>query len=257
MTTAANLAVSLLAAQARGDTRWFGLGEGQMPAAATADFVATAQGERLLDLADQSLDTVLSLHALASCQDPVARLREWRRVLREGGQLVLLSRAQPAAGEAHMAPQLLVTLLNSIGGFQITRIDEPEAGSYCLAAERQLVAGVRMPLGSIGPEVAGLARGDNAARAEFYFQFGAMLLQCQDAPLAETCFRRSLQLDARSSECLFGLGMAHGMQGGWDEAVESLQQAVALAPASEEAHRWLELARQRCADTGFALADAP
>lgn len=252
MTKTANAARQRLVSRVRGETRWFGVTTGEVPEAVTADFTATAQGEVLTDVGDQSLDTVAAIGALEACADPIARLREWRRVLRPGGQLLLCSNR---TGNTGVAPKLVVGLLNALGGFQITTLDDAEADSFVLFAERSVVAGIRMPLGSMGPELAGLATADGGARAELYFQFGAMLLQVKDAPLAETCFQRSLGIDARSAESMFGLGMAHGMQDRWEEALESLQKAVALAPANGEAQRWLLLARTRCDELATTLAD--
>lgn len=203
----------------------------------------------VIDQADGSADVVLGLHALERARDPAGCLREWRRVLKEDGQLVLVLRSPSAPRlpdqRQSFTPGYLVALLNLVGGFHVEQLTEIEPGvNYQMRARRQLVAEVRMPLGSVALQVARSANTAKAARAEMLFQFGSLLLQTDEAALAEQCFRRAMDHEPAGPEALFGLGMSRFVQGRYGEALTELQRAQTLRPQDPEIRRWVATAQR-------------
>jgi ubiquinone/menaquinone biosynthesis C-methylase UbiE len=77
-----------MAAQAQ--ERLAGRGGGRGGVSAAVEAVAVADAERGLPYADGSFDTVLDAFGLCSYEDPVAALREMRRVCRPDGRVLLL-----------------------------------------------------------------------------------------------------------------------------------------------------------------------
>ena len=188
--------------------------------------------------ADDSADAIVAL-GLPSSDSPVAEIQQWSRVLRECGTLALVT-AEP------VPPRDLVSLIRHLGGFEITgaRVIE-EHGSWLLTAERRAVAEVRGPLGTLGPHLAEVAGREESARAELYFQFGTILLQAGDPGLAMPHFASLQQIEGRTADGLFGLGMCHATLEDWGRAVTALRQAHELDPHNQQIARWLELAESR------------
>lgn len=112
----------------------------------------------LSDLADDSYDFLLSSHCLEHVANPLAALREWRRVVRPGGHLMLLL-PDPARTFDHRRPLTTFAHLRddfscSTGEDDLTHLDEiltlhdlrrdPWAGSPAdFAARSRLNAGNR------------------------------------------------------------------------------------------------------------------
>ena len=194
---------------------------------------------------------VVVVWELERMADPLACMREWRRIIREGGTLAMALRARGTSdGEAlhTFTPGYLVALINRLGGFNVTGIDEVEPGvSWTLVAERNYVAEIRGPLGTIGAELAGRARERLDARAELYFQIGTVFLQAGDPEQAEASFKNLLMIEADNADGVFGLGMSYAGQGRWQEATVELKRVVGHDPSNEDARRWLQLATERAA----------
>jgi hypothetical protein len=196
-----------------------------------------------------SVETVVAVWELEKMPDPLACMSEWRRVLTEGGRLVLTLRAPGSSDEPvqhNFTPGYLVALVNRLGGFKITTIEDAVPGSsWILVAERNQVAEIRAPLGMIGAELAGSARQSEDARSELYFQIGTVFLQAGDPAQAEACFKSMLAMEPDNTQGLFGLGMSYGTQGRWTEAQVELQRVVDREPNNEDARRWMMLAVER------------
>jgi len=243
-----------LAPFCRGRTLGFGqIGSRALPGVETRGWDSVDQGngfESLASVEDGSVDNVVVVFALERCFDPVAALSEWARVLKERGRLAMVLRfvgPEEVNPDRHaFSPQYLVSIINRVAGLQITRLDEvPGSNSWVAVAENDSTAGVRVPLGSMGRQFAILAQKNPEARAELYFQIGMIFLQSGDPWVAETCFRKQLELDPTSSDAMFGLGMAFGGQGQWGAALTELQRVAALDSKNEEVRRWLSVAQGR------------
>ncbi len=255
-----------LSAAVTGTTLLFAAPDVSVPGAQRAAFGPPAPGVEaaespdgtLREYCDGGVDVVLGHFALERCQDPAAVLRVWRRVLREGGRLVLVLRAAaaPRAGDQRQSftPGYLVSLLNAVGGFQVMALEELWPGrSYVLRAERLAVAEVRMPLGSVAPAVAEKARLLPAAKAELCFQVGVMMLQSDEPALAEQCFRRTLASERSDPETIFALGMSQFGQGRHGEALVEVERALAMRPDDRELQRWAVVLRRTVAAPAGAV----
>ncbi|MCA8958279.1 MAG: tetratricopeptide repeat protein [Planctomycetes bacterium] len=211
-------------------------------------------GSALATLHDASVDTLVSIGGLDVASDPIAALRGFARIIREGGKVVLIAtdRATPAAspGQGTFTVQGLASLLASAGGFVLTKIDAVVPGETILVvAERSAVAAVRQPLGVHGPSIVQHVAASAAARTEYYFQIGTLMLQTGDPGLAAECFGKVLQQEPNSAEAHFGLGMTYATQSRWAEAMQELGTAAALDPSNAEVKRWLALARESLSST--------
>lgn len=184
-------------------------------------------------LADGSVDTLVSVGALDTLRDPIVEIHQWRRVLREGGTLVLVP-LRPGP------PLWLMGLLGYLGGFEIAQARSlAMPGAWVVVGQRNAVAEIRGPLATLGPRLAEIARQSDAGRAELRLQVGALLLAAGDVALALQCYGTLLDSQAHLVEGLLGLGMCHGERSAWPEAEAALQQARALAPEDARVHRWL------------------
>lgn len=191
-------------------------------------------------LPDDSADGIVALGAPGALQDPVAEVGHWRRVLREGGTLAVIT-AQ------HGPPSWLASLMHHLGGLELTsaRALDSRDGPWLLVAERRAVAEVRSPLGTLGPRLAEIASRDQDALAELYFQFGTILLQSGDPTMASECFSKLQNVEGRSADGMFGRGMCHATAERWTEAIADLEQAHRLDPNNDQIERWLTLVRAR------------
>lgn len=252
--TALDREYDCLAPFCRGRTLAFGeVGQRALPGVETRAWDPVDQGngfESLASVEDGTVDNVVAVFALEECFDPVHALGEWARILKERGRLAMVFRfvgPEETNPARHVfSPQYLVSIVNRVAGLQITRLDEvPGSKSWIAVAENNSTAGVRVPLGAMGRQFAILAQKNPEARAELYFQLGMIFLQSGDPWVAETCFRKQLELEATSSDAMFGLGMAFGGQGLWQQALSELQKVAALDPQNEEVGRWLSVAKGR------------
>lgn len=200
-----------------------------------------ARGERenhdLTVYEDGSVDVIVGEGALERCADPVAALREWRRVLREGGTLALRDGPQWSAA-------CFVGVAHLVGGFEVEDVEpvEPE-GRWTLVARRRAVAEVRAPLAILGPMCAAAARRDDAAAAELRFQVGSILLQAGDPSLALACFEKLPEDQQRTAEVSFATGMCKTLLSRFDAALADLQRAASLDPRNEQIPLWIEQCR--------------
>ena len=203
-----------------------------------------------------SVETVVAVWELEKMPDPLACLREWRRVLGQDGRLVVTLHAPGRSDEPvrhTFTPSYLVALMNRLGGFNIVTIEDVVPGSsWILVAERSYVAEIRAPLGTIGADLAGRACQHEDARSELYFQIGTVFLQAGDPVQAEACFRNMLAMEPGNTHGLFGLGMSYGGQGRWNEAVVELQRVVDREPGNRDAGHWLSLAVEKSRRDGVS-----
>ena len=93
-----------------------------------------AEGDRLPWFGDNSMDFVFSSHCLEHMTDPVSALKEWHRVLKRGGYLVLIlprkdrypAVGSPGANQDHkrdFSPQDVLDNLERVGSFEILQQD--------------------------------------------------------------------------------------------------------------------------------------
>lgn len=93
-----------------------------------------ALGDKLPWFEDNSLDFVFSSHCLEHMTDPLSALREWHRVLKIEGFLVLIlprkdrypQVGSPGANKDHkqdFLPQDIINMLRKVGDFQIVQKD--------------------------------------------------------------------------------------------------------------------------------------
>lgn len=93
-----------------------------------------AEGDRLPWFDDNSLDYVFSSHCLEHIADPVSALKEWHRVLKHGGFLVLILPRKdrypvvgtPGANQDHkrdFLPRDVLDTLEKVGSFEILQED--------------------------------------------------------------------------------------------------------------------------------------
>ena len=183
---------------------------------------------------DASVDSVVALAGLDEARDPIQTLRAWRRVLKEDGSLVL----GHVGATRGLSPSFVLSLVQAVGGFECVA----EGGSPLVLVRRR-VAEIRVPLAVLGPALAAAASDSVSCRIELLFQIGTVLLQCGEAGLARACFEQVLRQEPGSAEGHFGLGMAHGSEQRWRDALCELECARRLDPDNAEVHRWLELAR--------------
>ena len=119
---------------------------GQLGVGANADKPATSDMEAdVLDLPlkDQSVDGILAKHLFEHIVDPIQALKEWRRVLKIGGKLVVLCpdyryceaiSVDPSHVHAY-TPESVASLLGAVG-FKVTRSEQVKPGYvFMVAAE--------------------------------------------------------------------------------------------------------------------------
>lgn len=90
----------------------------------------------LKPFADKSVDAILAKHLFEHLINPVKALKEWGRVLKDGGRLVIIVpdwryceaiSCDPSHTAAY-TPESLVSLIESCGGFKVTRAKSVEPG---------------------------------------------------------------------------------------------------------------------------------
>jgi SAM-dependent methyltransferase len=91
---------------------------------------------------DRRFEVVLCRHLLWALADPAAAVREWMRILRPGGRLLLIE-GQWTTG-AGMPASAIVDLLAAAGrGAAVTPLDDPTLWGHPIADERYLIASGR------------------------------------------------------------------------------------------------------------------
>lgn len=191
--------------------------------------------------ADGSVMRIVSIGGLEQVVDPIQTLRAWRRVLADGGTLVLTPGAS-AANKHTFSTAYVLSLVNLVGGFECVA-DQSGASDGVIVFARNRTAEVRAPLAVLGPALAATANADRASRGELYFQLGTILLQSGDPGLARACFEALLRHEPSSAEAHFGLGMALTAEQRWSDALCELECARRLDPRNGELPRWINLAR--------------
>lgn len=205
----------------------------------------TAAG--LASLGDDSVDTILTIGGVEHSNDAIAAFRQFRRIVREGGKLVLVVSKTPGQGGAnHFSPQFVASLITHVGGFRVKSIDEVMSEeTFLVVCERSVVEEIRQPFGVHGPSMTARINQNAAARSEYYFQIGTLMLQTGDTDFAVACFEKVLTDEPNNAEALFGLGMTLGTQSRWEKAQDVLQRSRDLDPSNREVERWLQLAQDQ------------
>lgn len=96
----------------------------------------------LKPFADKSVDAILAKHLFEHLINPVKALKEWGRVLKDGGRLVIIvpdwryceSISCDPSHTAAYTPDSLTSLIEAVGGFNITRTANVEPGYVCLVS---------------------------------------------------------------------------------------------------------------------------
>ncbi len=200
-----------------------------------------------------SIDSLLSVHGFERLEDGIKAMREWRRVLHEGGTLALVLRdpSQGLGDASHVySPAALNNLICTVGGFRVDQFIRLDQNSgWLFVAKRDAILDVRMPLGIQGPVISQTVSTTPGALAELYFQIGILMLRSGDPKLAESCFRSLMNHEPDNAHAFFGLGMCLASRQLWPEALTELQRAVSLDAGNQEAQRWVELAKSKCEAT--------
>lgn len=198
---------------------------------------------------DGSVDCIIGVGALNTVADPAQTLRAWRRVLKEGGTLVLTRSGAATPPTSTLPASFILSLVHVMGGFECVSnaADAAIDKHTTLVFARRRLAEIRAPLAVLGPAMASAANADRACRVELLFQCGTIMLQAGESDLARECFAGMLRHEPSSAEGHFGLGMAMGAEQRWKEALCELECARRLDPNNSEMQRWLELARTHVA----------
>lgn len=89
-------------------------------------------------LAANSVDVVLSRHVLWAMPNPATALQNWRRLLRLGGQLILIEGSWSTG--AGLTAAECVTLVDQLGGeYEFRSLDDPALWGEPITDERYLV----------------------------------------------------------------------------------------------------------------------
>lgn len=105
----------------------------------------TADVSNLKEIKDKSVDGILAKHLLEHILDPIKTLKEWGRVIKDGGKLVIIVpdwryceaiSCDPSHVHA-FTPDSLSSLIGIVGGFKIRRIKEISPGYvFCISCEK-------------------------------------------------------------------------------------------------------------------------
>ncbi len=225
-----------------------GASGGSLPGTTLIDREAGAAYDDLGAHEEGSIDAIVSAGGVEHCGNVVAAIREWQRVLRDGGQLAVVLR-DPADQEAWVespnayTPDAWAALLGTVGGFEIVNFDALEGVGMLVVAKRCEVLDLRQVLGMQGAALAEAAKRGPEHLAELCFQFGTVLLRSGTSRPAIRCFEEALEREPDNADCLFGIGMCHAIDKRWGDAISWLERAVTSDPNNSETKRWLGLAR--------------
>jgi len=206
----------------------------------------TAGAEEWSIVQDGELDSIIVRGEAAGkwARDPVTAICEWRRALKREGTLAVV--IPVTGGTTGLKPEILVTLIDLIGGFLHGETRPIDAVSDLFVGTRSTVAEIRMPL-SIHGALFAKAADHSKARSELYFQIATILLQARDYELAAVCYKKLQGVEERSSEALFGLGMCEVCLGHSAAGLELLERARVIDPQNAEIQRWIGLVRNESA----------
>ncbi len=164
------------------------------------------------EFADASADAIVALGPIEGVTDWVTEIAEWRRVLREGGQVGLLGHsADDGAG--------VVAMLQCLGGFADATATSAGGGAWLVTATRSATAEIRQPLAAIGRRLrAGPL--DANQRAELLYGLGTLLVDNGERELGHRCFDRLVEHCRDSKDARLSLDEdAEAALGEWAQAL--------------------------------------
>lgn len=108
----------------------------------------------LKPFSDKSVDAILAKHLFEHLINPVKALKEWGRVLKDGGRLVIIVpdwrfceaiSCDPSHTAAY-TPESLSSLIEAVGGFKITRTQNVEPGYVTMVSCEKIPVNSESPM---------------------------------------------------------------------------------------------------------------
>ena len=185
-----------------------------------------------IERSDASLDYVLAEAQWSKAPNSLAIVREWRRVLREGGRCIVL--VDTRSLDAQLAASMIATEV----GASIDSVDQLSDACARIEATRSYAKSLRRCFGFVGREIES-GRELEGWRSEFSFDLGSCLLQVGEGRLALDCFRRALRDDEDNLEARVGCALALMLEADYDEATAMLGEVLSVDPDHGLAAEWL------------------
>jgi hypothetical protein len=195
------------------------------------------------EVADASLDFVVAGPDWWRLPEAIEWAREWRRCLRQDGQVAIVVEGEPNAVQA------LGRLLGWEAGLDVEPARRLEAGAWLVRGRRQTRTTLRRLLTSAGHEV---VRPDRppALGGELCFDLACLLLQAGEGRPAAELFGQLVARTEGNLEARVGFALALAAQAEWDEARKILEQVLRTDPKHGLAAEWLRRCRERSGGEG-------